>query len=766
MNGVNISVHPVKHRHWSPVTEYALLLGSGVGAVISLAANSTVAASLPVTILVALGLLNRRRIDQSIDLTEHKLEVAEEKVTNQIAILTDRVSTLPTPQVVANYQRAAMNHSERAVARFSQALEQTQQGIEHRIEQLEMPDLSHLYQDVAQLQEQYTYVCTTLNSLSRQFERLSTLTRIEATEDDIIQLKTELMQLRVNLETLTMDNRTSQATLQDAVRHLDRRLRQIPNLSDPNLLKSEVRALVRTVSDLVPRRDFAALAEQISSLRETQEVLRCRTEQLQTATGLEAYQAFASSNDARLKALESTLSQLSSGLQQMETRLEDVSVPFDITAEIRGTTATYLSSFQWQLALLEQKTQDLIQQHEELAEVPLPDSLARGNAQSSTGDNLQWLVAVAGEGMAQGSSAADQALLSALDEASERLTLVWPWSTTLSLNDHLIERFSKVLERQCRLEIGWCHVGDRQAGCLLKPITQQWGITTAQRQLLKSTLNQLLPLRQSYPEQFAFKVLGTDEPFFVCDRTYAVVGLQSLSTTVPVSPKLDLRLKTTEPSVISQLLQRFDAAELQPGNAAAAFNRAATRYDLQDLKGATSDFSQVLRIHASDAVALNNRGVVLVEQKANLQAIRDFNQALTINSDLFAARCNRGWLLMRQGELNPALEDFDQAIIIDPTSAVPYFYRGTIRQKLRDNHGAIADYTHAILNSRQVAFLYCYRGAAYQRQGDISRAVTDLEIAASLLYAQGDHRSLTKVTQVLASLKRAELPQRLRLQSA
>lgn len=757
-------MYPVKHRPWSPITEYALLLGSGAGAVVSLAAQNTVFASLPVTILVALGLLNRRRMDQSIASTQQSLQTAEEKVNKEIAILTDRVSTLPSPQVVASFQRAALNHSDRVAVRFSQALEQTKQDLEQRIEQMEAPDLNQLYQDTAQLQDQYTYVCTTLSNLGRQFERLSTISRLEATEEDVSQLKTELMQLRVNLETLTGDSRSSQATLQDAVRHLDRRLRQIPSLSDPNLIKGEVSALVRTVSDLVPRRDFSALSEKLQTIQETQAALRRSVDQLKVAPPAAAQNGHLPHRHPRFQALETEMGQLSSGLKRMETRLEDISVPFDITAEIRGTTATYLSSFQWQLAQLEKKTQELLQQQEAIDAVAATVEPPAAPAATS-----QWLMAMGGEPGGE-TSAVEQALFQALNDAKEQLILVWPWVGTAVLDGELIERFSDVLQRQCRLQIGWCHPSDRQEGRLLQVISQRWGLTTARQQRLKATLRQLLPLRKAFPDQFSFKVLGTEERFLVCDRAYAVVGLPGFTAESTALPDLDLRMKTTDPSVVSQLLQRFAAPDPQSENFVARLNRAATYYELQNLQSAIADFSYVLQAHPEHAIALNDRGVARASLKDYHRAMADFNAALKTDTPLVSTRCNRGWLLMQQGKFNQAIADFEWAInmapTMAPTSAIAYFYRGRARQKLRDNLGAISDYTHAIHNSHQTAFLYYHRGAAYQHQGDIARAIVDLEMAASLLHSQGDHSSSAKITQILTNIRQEALLQPVQLHSA
>ncbi|MEM9007549.1 MAG: tetratricopeptide repeat protein [Cyanobacteria bacterium P01_F01_bin.86] len=758
----------MNNRRWLPLTEYALLLGSGAGAVASLATQNAAIASLPVTALVALGLLNRRRIDQSVDLANEKLNILEEQAITEVSILSEQVSALPTPEAMKNFQQAAMEYSDRAVMQCSQLLEQTKRELENRIGDVADLDLSPVNQELAQMQDRYINVSTTLNSLSKQVDRLYSLQRMEETEDDIAQLRTEIMQLRVNLETLSGDSKTAQATLQDAIRHLDRRLRQIPTNTDPNLLKGEVRELIKAVADLVPRREFTTLSEKFQTVQDTQETLRQTMERLQGHSEVNSQNGQAELQNPAIEALGTELTQLADNLKQVESRLEDMSVPFDITSEIRGTTATYLSSLQWQLALLEQQTQELTQNQKELQGAPTHSGIetppiALGSASE---EPLQWLTAFRGDTTKEQWSAIDEALLQALDDVSERLILVWPWSSAVKLDDRLIARFSEILEQGCQLEIGWCHPGNRQEGRLLKTIAQQWGLTTAQRQLLKSTLNQLLPLKQAYPEHFSFKILGTDEQFLICDNEYAIVGLQALPAASSAFSELDLRIRTTEPSVIDQLQHRFDNPDVLPEDATAYFNRAITRYDLKDPDGAIADFSQVIQMNPEDAVASNNRAIIWTEKKQHQRALEDLNRAIQADNYLFAARCNRGWILMNQGNLVQAITDFDYAIQAEPTSALAHFYRGTARQKLGDELGAIADYTKAIQHDDKTALSYCYRGAAYQRLGEISRAIADLEKAASLLQSQGNHRSLAQVTQVLSSLKQPEIVQPVQLQSA
>lgn len=743
----------------------ALVLGAGAGAAVSVATQQAAAATLPVTLLVALGLFERRRVAQRVEALDLKMGALASNTTQQLNRIEAQVTAQPTPETINNLQRAAMAHSDRAVVRISQALERTQQEVERKIETIERPDLSHLYQDMAQLQDQYTYVCSTLNNLKIQVQRLSSLPRLEATETDVSQLKTELMQLRVNVESLGSESKTAQTTLQDAIRHLDRRLRQVPNGSDPNLLKGEVRELIKAVAELVPRRDFAALGEKFNTLQNEQDSLRKHLHTLrltEESTHLTAHNNGSHGGATKpLKELETEVTQLSGMVGRIETRLDDISVPFDITTEIRGTTATYLSSLQWQLATLEQTSQELMQRYQLMSTPSEPGQLphfipASPPATPSPSGN-EWLIAfpIGNDNADRWDTTVNQALLKALDQAQDRVVMVWPWSPSAQLDAELLVRFREVLERQCRLEIGWCHPGDRHQGFLVRGIRQSWNLTTVLHQRLKQALKQLLPLKQRYPDHFTFKILGTDEQFLVCDRTHAIVGLEALPAASTALPNLDVRLRTTETAVIDRLLQRFDDPTLTAKDVMAYFNRAGTRYDLNDLEGAIADYSHLVKLQPEDTLALNNRGVIWVDRQQFHHALADFNQTLTLAPKNWAARCNRGWVNFQQGHYESAIGDWTAAIECEPTSAIPYCYRGQAHQKQGDFSAAIADQTAAIRRAPQMALPYCYRGAIYQQQQQYPAAIADLESAASILHAQGEHRMLAQITQALASLKKS-----------
>lgn len=85
----------------SASSEYALILGAGASAAMSLAAQQVAAASLPVTALVAIGLLNRRRLDQRLNDSAPAETTLEVPSARQAPKPSESVTAQPTPELLS-----------------------------------------------------------------------------------------------------------------------------------------------------------------------------------------------------------------------------------------------------------------------------------------------------------------------------------------------------------------------------------------------------------------------------------------------------------------------------------------------------------------------------------------------------------------------------------------------------------------------------------------------------------------------------------------
>ena len=93
---------PKSDAKLSTASEYALIFGAGASAAVSLAAQQVAVASVPVTALVAIGLMNRRRLDQQVKENEQPLgPQAQQHTSRQPDVAPGQVTPRPMPAAIA-----------------------------------------------------------------------------------------------------------------------------------------------------------------------------------------------------------------------------------------------------------------------------------------------------------------------------------------------------------------------------------------------------------------------------------------------------------------------------------------------------------------------------------------------------------------------------------------------------------------------------------------------------------------------------------------
>ncbi|MBD2109213.1 tetratricopeptide repeat protein [Nodosilinea sp. FACHB-13] len=771
-------------NHWLTRAERALVVGSGVGAVASIAAQNIALASAPLTVLAAVGLLNRTRVEQQLEEAQEKLARQHRQTGHRLTNLTKQVTAMPSPEALTNFQRAVMDRNNHSFIRFAKQINGLKAHVDQRLEALPVPDLADINQQITQLQEQSAAAQVSFENLNTYIQRLATAPRVEAAENKLSQVKTDLMQTRVSLENLRSETRILVTNLQDALGQIDRRWQEFPQTNAPGQYRAGMGEVVKAMAALVPQSEFSRLVDHVKELTRQQTRLEQALTKIPVGTvnGLPATPP----STAELERLTAEVQHLQQQVSRQETAGHT-------QEQVQQVVSQYLGQVKAQVAQLEGVTRSLSERQQQFTSqlVTAPDDTANRKALMQLARRVQqtetelktsrqepvaiakplplpqpdWIidfpVANAVEPQAMASR---QALETALKTATRRVLLVWPWASYVTIDDGLLEQFRQLLDRGGQLEIGWCHRGDQHDGRLAWRISQRWGTESSQLQLLKASLNQLLPLRENYPERFKFRIMGTAESYLVCDsgssapsdamgNTYAVVSLKALPTQSAAIPDLDAKLRTAEPAVVQALMQRFHDPAIPPGDTVAFFNRGTTRHDLRDQPGAISDYSQVINLQPDHAIALNNRGVAQLELNQVEAAEADLSEAILQNGKLFAPHCNRGWLRLEQRRYAAAIADFTQAVTLKPHLPMAYVYRGSALHKLGDFKGAVRDYSDAIACGDPIALPYCYRSAAYQSQGDQARAIADLERASAYLEAQGDRQGLSSVQRTLSRLQ-------------
>ena len=159
-------------------------------------------------------------------------------------------------------------------------------------------------------------------------------------------------------------------------------------------------------------------------------------------------------------------------------------------------------------------------------------------------------------------------LIETLQTAERRLILVCPW-LSFGIDNELVSLFKSFVKRGGILEIGWGNLRDVEQLKRNKKVSDSALIV---RQDLKeffknkndewrySSLPRLEELEREYPHQFKIKLIGTHEKYLVSDRSFAMLGSHNFLTSIK-SEEREVGIKTNEPKIISDLIERFETAQ-------------------------------------------------------------------------------------------------------------------------------------------------------------------------------------------------------------
>lgn len=347
----------------------------------------------------------------------------------------------------------------------------------------------------------------------------------------------------------------------------------------------------------------------------------------------------------------------------------------------------------------------------------------------------------------------------ALESTQTRLILIMPWSNQYNLDQALMQKIEAFLDQGRQLDIGWCHLADRNDERLLKKMQRGWMSDASDQDAIQETLHHLLSLKRSYPNKFQFKVLGTSENFLVSDQAFAVLGIADALKTSTAFSELHLKLRTRDAEVIQRLIHSFDTPILASDDVVAYWNRGVTRYDLGDKTGAIADYTQVIYFDPEDAITHNYRGIAHYDTGDLTLALADLGRSIELNPHQAAAYCNRAFIQSEQGDLDSAIDSYSQAIQNRPDWGIAYFYRGLTWQKLGHHPEAISDYGEASYFVPDSAIAYYYRGLAWQKLRNYQGALADVELAARLFEARGSKTNAQKALKSLTKLQQIAFTQ-------
>jgi tetratricopeptide (TPR) repeat protein len=684
----------MSNKKWLNFSEYLLVAGSGVGTVASIASQQLAFAAAPLSFLFLLNLINRRQDDRTIaDQASAEVAQLDERFSSSLSLLDQQLRTLPTFIDLSSQRKTILQRNDAAIA-------QLQQNFSYRISALEEKNVDRLERELAQLQTKYSQLTESIGTITNYMSRLATNHRVAESETTIAALKDEITQLQVRLtEVASAQKQGIPRALQDELHMIHRRLNALPQPFDATALKQDVDGLVKVVGEMVSRRELAKLMTEVEKIRQNQKTLE------QTV--------------APMKAVNTIMR------KQMDT------LSSWVTAKGNPAQMAELEALKGTIAALEQHLRSHAQ-----SEYELVFNLKSAQGQSEI-DAL---------------SSSRVLLIETLRTAQDRVIVVFPYPDRTTFDDELIQEFEAFLNRGGDLDIGWGHLRDVQSSQQIRYILDRHTPAT-EKKFLTTVLNQLTQLKRNYPEQFRFKVLGTDENFLVCDTTHAILGIHPVLTNSVTFPEVAIGLKTTNTEVIQGLINRFDHPVLAENDLEGYYNRAVTRYELGDRQGAIADLTDVIRIDPNHAIAYNDRALIRLEAGNKEAAIIDFNRAVLSDSRNCVVYCNRGVLRSQMQDQAGAIEDFSYAIHVNPDCSQAYYQRGLARLKLGKKQGALEDFTAMIRIAPQDPVGYFNRGLVRSKMGDKTTAIRDFKEAAWLFSSQGDTAKYQHAIDAISKLR-------------
>ncbi len=783
----------MKNSQWLDITEYMLLAGTGMGSVAAIASQQIAFTAAPVSMLLMLNVVNRRRFDQAVEerVLSHLSQV-EQRLTKQADVTDRRVQSLPTFWDLASLRKTLLNKNRVALSQLQQ-----EHGRRLTILEAEATDHNQVQDQVTSLKAQQGKLVESLEFITAHLHKAASNDRLRDVEVNVDRVQGSIDTLQGQIERLSRAYSPSTVkTLQGQIDSIHRRFNALPNPVDTTRLRQELDGLLKIVGDMVSRREMQRMLDEVEQIRNQQHELDATVAPMRVTSRImrrqvEALLAVVRNNDAyapKKQQDSSILQEIRQAVTVLEARIANSPSEADLVklqGDLHGMLGSQLDGFKQQIDEMDRSHQILGQQQTLLQgwmnRLPemldfsglrnqmkyLDDRLDRNDQNLARLDEQLGQIQGQIQNDAQefemlfdlqhaGDHSGRQLLEEVLATAQTRVVVVFPQPDCAAFDPSLIQQFRLFLERGGQLDLGWGNLKpttNSDQPRYIQPKNQGQAQIDPAQGLLKKLLTQLNQLRQDYPQQFRFKVLGSDDNFLLCDDSFAVLGFQAMNLNSGY-PRVAVGLRTINADVIGQLSDRFDNPQIPPEDADAYYRRALTRYALGEKEGALTDYSQVVEIAPNHDLAYNNRALIRYELGNREGAIADLNRAINANGSNSIAYCNRGVIRAELGNAMGAVEDFSFAIHVDSACIPAHFQRGLARTQMGNKMGAVEDFSDVIRLNDQEAGAYYYRGMARTKLGDRITAIRDLKESARLFASQGNPTSQQQSVALITQLQK------------
>ncbi len=198
------------------------------------------------------------------------------------------------------------------------------------------------------------------------------------------------------------------------------------------------------------------------------------------------------------------------------------------------------------------------------------------------------------------------------------------------------------------------------------------------------------------------------------------------------------------------------AVAAKPDSVPARINLGAALTQTGELKGANTQFEEVLRVDSSNAIAHYNLAVLLANENKNAEAIAHLESVLSVDASDLSARFLLAQQLLKFGRLENALTEFSRVTQADPNNEEALLEHSKLLQQKGQHKQAleILEASHARYPQKgQTALMLAYLLAASPLL-DIRNGARALELAQRVYQATGLLQHGAVVTMALAELGR------------
>jgi tetratricopeptide (TPR) repeat protein len=123
--------------------------------------------------------------------------------------------------------------------------------------------------------------------------------------------------------------------------------------------------------------------------------------------------------------------------------------------------------------------------------------------------------------------------------------------------------------------------------------------------------------------------------------------------------------------------------------------RAKSKFEVQDFKGALTDWNVYIDGFPKEEEALISRAACKINIKDNTGAIVDLDEAIKLNGKNPVSYCYRGVAKAENKAFQEALKDYEMAIKLKFDYAGAYFNRAATKMAIKDKYGACEDLNKA-----------------------------------------------------------------------